>query len=37
MYNEANSAADYVFENKLLLSEYGQSVGYEVKATASMA
>ena len=36
MYNEANSAADYVFEHKLGLSEYGQSVGYQVKATASM-
>lgn len=36
MYNEANGAADYVFQHKLGLSEYGQSVGYSVKATASL-
>ena len=36
MYNEANSAADFVFEHELKLSEYGRSVGYQVKATASL-
>ncbi|HJX89688.1 MAG TPA: hypothetical protein VJ372_04285 [Pyrinomonadaceae bacterium] len=36
MYNEANDAADYVFEHKLELSEYGQTVAYQVKATASL-
>ena len=36
MYNEANDAADYVFKHKLELSEYGHSVLYEVKATASL-
>ena len=36
MYNEANGAAEYVFEHKLELSDYGQSVAYQVKATASL-
>jgi tetratricopeptide (TPR) repeat protein len=36
MYTEANNAADYVFEHKLELSEYGRLVAYQVKATASL-
>ena len=36
MYSEANSAADYVFEHKLGLTDYGRNVAYTVKAKAAL-
>src|SRR6266850_546731 len=36
MWDEAESAADYVFENKLSLSKHGLHVAYSVKAMAAL-
>lgn len=36
MYEDADAATDYVFDNKLRVSEYGRMVGYNNKATAAL-
>jgi len=36
MYKEAASAADYVFDHKLAMSDYGLHVAYSVKAGAAL-
>ncbi|MCM3870844.1 MAG: hypothetical protein ND895_09155, partial [Pyrinomonadaceae bacterium] len=36
MYDKAEAAADYVFDHKLGLSQFGRRIGYEVKAVAAL-